>query len=66
MRQMVLQVPTIYRDLEEMMRERGLYVDHTPVWRWVQRYAPEIKRPYANSEDGHLRGQRPRPQDDPR
>lgn len=38
-----------YRDLEEMMRERGLEVDHTTVWRWVQRYAPEINkriRPY--------------------
>ncbi len=27
-----------------MMRERGLQVDHTTVWRWVQRYAPEINR----------------------
>jgi IS6 family transposase len=38
-----------YRDLEEMMRERGLAVDHTTVWRWVQRDAPEINkrmRPY--------------------
>src|SRR3954467_11166622 len=33
-----------YRDLEEVMRERGLSVDHTPVFRWVQRYAPEINR----------------------
>jgi transposase-like protein len=29
-----------YRDLEEMMAERGLAVDHVTVWRWVQRYAP--------------------------
>jgi IS6 family transposase len=29
-----------YRDLEEMMAERGLAVDHSTVWRWVQRYAP--------------------------
>jgi transposase, IS6 family len=27
-----------------MMRERGLSVDHTTVWRWVQRYAPEINK----------------------
>jgi transposase, IS6 family len=27
-----------------MMRERGLAVDHTTVWRWVQRYAPEINK----------------------
>lgn len=31
------------------MRERGLSVDHSTVWRWVQKYAPEINkriRPY--------------------
>jgi|GraSoiStandDraft_40_1057318.scaffolds.fasta_scaffold385521_2 transposase, IS6 family len=33
-----------YRNLEEMMRERGLHVDHTTIYRWVQRYAPEIDR----------------------
>ena len=33
-----------YRDLEEMMHERGLTIDHTTVFRWVQRYAPEINR----------------------
>jgi transposase-like protein len=33
-----------YRDLEEMMRERGLSVDHVTIFRWVQRYAPEINR----------------------
>jgi len=29
-----------YRDLEEMMAERGLSVDHVSIWRWVQHYAP--------------------------
>jgi transposase, IS6 family len=33
-----------YRDVEEMMRERGLTVDHVTVFRWVQRYAPEINK----------------------
>ena len=33
-----------YRDLEEMMHERGLAVDHVTIFRWVQRYAPEINR----------------------
>ena len=28
-----------YRDLEEMMAERGLSLDHSTIWRWVQRYA---------------------------
>jgi transposase-like protein len=31
-----------YRDVEELARERGLSVDHTTVFRWVQRYAPEL------------------------
>jgi IS6 family transposase len=33
-----------YRDVEEMMRERGLGVDHSTIFRWVQRYAPEINK----------------------
>jgi transposase-like protein len=33
-----------YRDVEELMRERGLSVDHTTVFRWVQRYAPELDK----------------------
>ena len=31
-----------YRDLEELMTERGLSVDHSTIFRWVQRYAPEL------------------------
>ena len=30
------------RDVEELLRERGLAVDHTTIFRWVQRYAPEL------------------------
>jgi IS6 family transposase len=31
------------RDVEELLQERCLeVVDHTTVWRWVQRYAPEL------------------------
>jgi transposase-like protein len=33
-----------YRDLEELMAERGLHVDHTTIFRWVQCYAPELER----------------------
>ena len=33
-----------YREVEELLAERGLSVDHVTVWRWVQRYAPEIQR----------------------
>ena len=33
-----------YRELEEMMQERGIDVDHTTIYRWVQRYAPELEK----------------------
>jgi transposase, IS6 family len=33
-----------YRDLEEIMLERGLHVDHTTIYRWVQRYAPQLEK----------------------
>ena len=32
------------RDVEELLVERGLGADHTTVWRWVQRYAPELEQ----------------------
>ncbi len=32
------------RDLEEMMSERGLGVDHTTFYRWVQHYAPKMEK----------------------
>jgi transposase, IS6 family len=32
------------RDLEELMAERGLSVDHTTIWRWTQTYGPEVHR----------------------
>jgi transposase-like protein len=31
-----------YCDVEELMRERGVWVDHTTVFRWVQPAAPEL------------------------
>jgi len=33
-----------YRDLEEMMLERGVEVDHTTIYRWVQTYSPELDK----------------------
>ncbi|MBD2023841.1 IS6 family transposase [Leptolyngbya sp. FACHB-711] len=33
-----------YRDLEEMMQERGVEVDHSTINRWVLRYAPELDK----------------------
>jgi transposase-like protein len=33
-----------YRDLAEMMQERGVAVAPSTIFRWVQRYAPEIEK----------------------
>jgi transposase, IS6 family len=33
-----------YRDVEELLAERGIAADHVTLWRWVQRYAPEMER----------------------
>jgi len=33
-----------YREMEEMMVERGVIVEHTTFYRWVQQYTPEIEK----------------------
>ena len=33
-----------FRDLVEMMAERGLHLSHTTIIHWVQRYAPEFEK----------------------
>ena len=33
-----------YRDLVEMMVERGIKVSHTTIMRWVHQYAPELDK----------------------
>src|SRR5215813_13313903 len=33
-----------YRDVKELLAERGPHADHLTVWRWVQRYGPELER----------------------
>ena len=38
--------PISYRQLEEMMRERGVAVDHSTLNRWVIKYAPEIEKQF--------------------
>jgi len=39
-----LQFPISYRDLEAMLADRGVEVDHVTLFRWVQRFAPELER----------------------
>lgn len=33
-----------YRDLVEMMAERGIIISHSTILRWVQRYVPEFEK----------------------
>lgn len=33
-----------YRDLQEMLAERGVNVDLPTIYRWVKRYVPEIEK----------------------
>ncbi len=38
--------PLSYRQLEEMMEERGVSVDHSTLHRWVLKYAPELEKQF--------------------
>jgi transposase, IS6 family len=31
-----------YRDVEELLSERGIEVDHVTIYRWVQRFTPLV------------------------
>src|SRR5215213_8537296 len=53
-----LMFPISYRDLELMLADRGVEVDHTTVFRWTQAYAPEIEkriRPHLRPSNGWWR-----------
>ena len=39
-----LSYPLSYRQVAEMVNERGLDIDHSTVFRWVQEYSPEIDK----------------------
>ena len=39
-----LQFPANYRDRERMPVDRGVAVDHTTVYRWIQADAPELHK----------------------
>jgi IS6 family transposase len=38
-----LQFPISYRALERMFCDRGIQVDHTTLFRWIQAYAREVE-----------------------
>ena len=53
-----LKYPLSYRNLEEMMLERGVEVDHTTIYRWVTQYSTEINkkiRKYLNKTNDSWR-----------
>ena len=50
--------PISYRDLECMLVDRGIQVDHTTLFGWIQAYAPELEkriRPHLRMTNGSLR-----------
>ena len=50
-----LKYPLSYRNLEEMMAERGLTVSHTTIMRWVTQYSPILDqqvRKYLSKTNG--------------
>jgi putative transposase len=42
--------PISYRQLEEMMGERGVTVDHSTLNRWVIKYAPEVEKQFRRCQ----------------
>src|SRR3984885_11195748 len=56
-----LMFPVSYRDLELMLLDRGVEVDHTTIFRWIQAYAAEFEkrtRPHLRMSNGCLAGGR--------
>jgi IS6 family transposase len=53
-----LMFPISYRDLELMLQDRGVEVDHTSIFRWIQAYAAELEkriRPHLRLSNGSWR-----------
>lgn len=53
-----LRYPLAYEHVAEMVQERGVEVDASCIWRWVQTYAPELNkrcRPYLKATNKSYR-----------
>ena len=53
-----LRYPLAYLHISEILAERGLFVDASCIWRWVQTYAPELDkrcRPYLKATNKSYR-----------
>jgi transposase-like protein len=42
-----------YRDVEELLSERGIEVDHVTVYRWVLRFTPLLVSRVVSSMSNH-------------
>src|SRR5512139_308099 len=47
-----LAYPLSYRNLEEMMAERGVEVDHSNLYRWVQKFTPPLEAAFRKGKKG--------------
>jgi transposase-like protein len=45
-----LAYPLSYRNLEEMMAERGVEVDHSTIYRWVQKFTPKLEAAFRKGK----------------
>ena len=45
-----------YRDVEDLLAERGITVDHVTIYRWVQRFTPKLIN--AGRPSRHVAGDR--------
>jgi transposase, IS6 family len=53
-----LMFPVSYRDLELMLQDRGVAIDHTTIFRWIQAYAAQLEkrlRPHLRLTNGSWR-----------
>src|SRR5918996_5488399 len=53
-----LMFPISYRDLALMLQDRGVSVDHTTIFRWIQAYTAELEkriRPHLQPTNGSWR-----------
>ncbi|MFT4823264.1 MAG: transposase-like protein [Cryomorphaceae bacterium] len=52
MRAVVRAYSLSYRDLEDLMQERGYEVDHSAIQRWVVYYARASRRRFVRTKNG--------------
>ena len=43
-----------YRDIEELMTERGITVDHSTINRWVIKYGPQLESKFRKAHKRHV------------